>query len=532
MKSLVVLVLLLLLLGLLPAQADDKGATPPDKPVPKLQLGKETTFVDGPFDKYGYIDYEVAINAEFSKSITPEKNAKARLMLVLGPTPEGAELSPVYFKWLDIPMPPRDGNYFTGLSTFSRDTLRLNVDQLDALVECQNQAMQRIWIPKDCPPLAEWLKVNEKLLALVQEAVKRPEYFNPLVSRRQAGDPSNLFAVLLPTVQKCRELASALAARATLRLGEKKYDDAWQDILACHRLGRLLTQSATLIETLVGFAICNFASNATLAYLEHADLSTEQVVKRWRDLQALPPLKPLVNQIHLGERMMVLDLLQLVHRGGPSGLNLTFDPRRNPTAEERKALDKLDWVSAMQTTNRWFDRLSAAVQIKDRLAREKEFDKFEEELKEVRQTIGSPGEFSLVEFLKLVSTKGADKVIGKNTGDIVAALVLPTIRLMQQSHDRSVQVERNLTVAFALAAYHADNNRYPAKLEELAPAYLTAVPGDLFTGKSLVYKPNEKGYLFYSVGPNGKDDAGRSSSDDPPGDDIVVRLPLPEHKKK
>ena len=77
MKPLVLL--LVLLVGLLPAQADDK-------PAPKLPLGQETTFATGPLDKYGYIDYEVAYNVELSKSITPEKNAQTRLMLVLGPS--------------------------------------------------------------------------------------------------------------------------------------------------------------------------------------------------------------------------------------------------------------------------------------------------------------------------------------------------------------------------------------------------------------------------------------------------------------
>ena len=60
---------------------------------------------------------------------------------------------------------------------------------------------------------------------------------------------------------------------------------------------------------------------------------------------------------------------------------------------------------------------------------------------------------------------------------------------------------------------------------------LTAVPNDLFSGKALVYRPMEKGYLFYSVGVNGKDEQGRSFDDDPPGDDLVVRMPLPELKR-
>jgi hypothetical protein len=453
-------------------------------------------------------------------------------MLVLGPTPEGAEMPPAYFKWLDVAAPPRDGDYFIRLTTFGRDALRLNDEQVDALVEFRSRATERVWAPKDCPPLAEWLKANEKPLALVHEAVKRPEYYNPLCSRRRAGDPSTLIGVPLPTVQGCRELGTALAARAVLRLGEKKYDEAWQDVLTCHRLGRLLMRSPTLIEVLVGTFICRTANSATLAYLERADLSSELALKRLKDLHALAPLKPLAAPVHWGERMMVLDTFQMVRRGGPTGLNLAFEADRAPTDEERKTLDKLDWPTAMQATNKWCDRLAAAVQLKDRRAREQEFDKIDEELKGVKEQVGLPNEFALVGFLKLASAKGADKVVGKNTGEIVAYLQLPFIRTVQRAHEHLAQVDRNLAVAFALAAYRADNDRYPEKLADLAPRYLPAVPDDLFNGKPLIYKPGAKGYLFYSVGPNGKDDAGRLAGDDLPGDDIGVQMPLPALKKK
>jgi hypothetical protein len=83
-----------------------------------------------------------------------------------------------------------------------------------------------------------------------------------------------------------------------------------------------------------------------------------------------------------------------------------------------------------------------------------------------------------------------------------------------------------------MAAHRADHNRYPARLADLAPKYLPGVPDDLFNGKPLIYKPSEQGYLFYSVGANGKDDGGRWLTDDPPGDDPGVRMPLPELKKK
>src|SRR5262249_55523024 len=106
------------------------------------------------------------------------------------------------------------------------------------------------------------------------------------------------------------------------------------------------------------------------------------------------------------------------------------------------------------------------------------------------------------------------------------------LRKVQNAHDRIEQVQRNLQVAFALAAYHRDHKGYPAKLDDLALRYLAAIPNDLFCGKALVYRPSAKGYLLYSVGVNGQDEGGRSADDDPAGDDLAVRMPLPELKPK
>ncbi|QJW93428.1 type II secretion system protein [Frigoriglobus tundricola] len=499
------------------ASADEKP------PAPKLPLGKDTTYVVGPLDKHGYIDYEAALNAEMSKGVNPNKNANVLLVQSFGPAPEGGDGMPAeYFKWLDVPAPPKDGDYFLGIYKVAHDKLGLTQEQMEALYEFMGRANQRPWAAKDCVPLAEWLKINERPLATAIEATKRPEYFNPLTSRRSEGESSNLIGALLPTVQKCREIASALTCRAMLKLGEKKYDDAWADIYACHRLGRLLTRGATLIETLVGIAISQIATNATLAYLDRADLSAKQTLERLKELHALPPVAALADKIGTGERMMGLDGLQLVRRGGH-----LERPNVKPTPEELKALEKIDWVPAMQALNAHYDRTAAAMRIKDRAAREKEFDVIEKELDE-RVKVGR----TLESLQKLISDAGEGKVTGKKIGDVLVALLAPGVRKIQQAHDRVTQVERNLHVAFALAAYRKDNGAYPTKLADLAPAYLAAVPDDLFANQPIIYKPDAKGYLLYSVGPNGRDDGGRWYNDDPPGDDPNVRMPLPELKKK
>src|SRR6516165_5145335 len=164
MKPLYLPFLLLLVVGLIQAKADDKP-TQPDKPAPKLPLGKETTYVTGPLDKQGYIDYEAALNAEIGRGITAEKNANALLITVFGPAPEGGNgLPPAYFRWLDIPIPQKDGEYFFSLGAYARERLALTNMQLEALYEQQSRATARPWSAKDFTVIAEWLKANDKQL--------------------------------------------------------------------------------------------------------------------------------------------------------------------------------------------------------------------------------------------------------------------------------------------------------------------------------------------------------------------------------
>jgi hypothetical protein len=497
-------------------------------PAPQLPLGKETTFVTGPLDKLGYVDYEAALNAEYGRGVTPERNANALLLLAVGPWTDGSPVPPAYYKWLDIAAPPRDGAYFTTIAAFNRDRLRLSAAKTEELFAFYDRAPQRAWVAKDCPPLAEWLAANDKPLALVREAVKRPDYFDPLVSRRKEGESSSLVGTLNVNSGRYRNPGWALAQRATLRLGEKKYDEAWRDLIACHRLGRLITRGPTLIDTLVGRAVCQVAGTATLAYLDRADLTGEQLLDKLKEFRALPAATPSVRSINLMERMGHLDILQAIRRnGGGKQLVRIVDPEFQPGDEQRRRLDEVDWTTAMRTLNARFDRMTAAMRLADRAAREEAFDKIERELSAARADGQKPGALA-----ELLATKDANVRFGRTAADVLVAMSAPAIRKCQGGDDRMDQSERNLCVAFALAAYRADNDRYPETLAELARAYLPEVPADLFGGKPLAYKPSANGYLLYSVGPNGKDDGGRGERDDPPGDDLSVRMPLPLPKKK
>ncbi len=61
----------------------------------------------------------------------------------------------------------------------------------------------------------------------------------------------------------------------------------------------------------------------------------------------------------------------------------------------------------------------------------------------------------------------------------------------------------------AILAFKAENDRWPANLEELVPKYLAAVPEDPYSAGPLRYRLIDDHYTLYSVGRNGRDDGGK-----------------------
>jgi len=103
-------------------------------------------------------------------------------------------------------------------------------------------------------------------------------------------------------------------------------------------------------------------------------------------------------------------------------------------------------------------------------------------------------------------TKPIRTPMNATTGMFVGDTALPVA-----DHAANVAQDRMLATAYALRAYHLDHGAYPGRLDALTPVYLKQVPLDPFTTRAtLRYRTTAKGYLLYSIGPDGIDDGGKS----------------------
>ena len=160
-----------------------------------------------------------------------------------------------YFGWLGIASTTEEGQYFIDWHKHRQRQQKADDDAAPLATPENSLAVPRKpWTAKELPDLAAWLHENERPLALVIEASKRSQYFNPLVPPQTDGRSNGFQSAMLPNVQMCRDLAQALVCRATLRIAEGNLDSAWQDLLACHRLARLEGRGGTVTELVVARA--------------------------------------------------------------------------------------------------------------------------------------------------------------------------------------------------------------------------------------------------------------------------------------
>ena len=236
--------------------------------------------------------------------------------------------------------------------------------------------MSRPWTARDCPVLADFVRINEPQLDMIVAASTRPRYYWPAPSLLNNTNEA-LVSDYTFSVWRIHNVTN-LALRAMLRVGEGRFDEAWDDLLSLYRLARLIGQGNSLHERWMAFYIEDAAHTATIALLHHGESTTAQLQKVLHDLESLPPYNGLARCVDTFERVQTLDFILHMADGD---MDEHCDELHLAEGFTYADFVYVDWNSVLAKTNAWYDRLAAALEISDFAARTQAVDAVYAELR-------------------------------------------------------------------------------------------------------------------------------------------------------
>jgi hypothetical protein len=510
---------------------------------PAVTISRETTYLVEPLRDDGYVDYFAAINQRSRQGVTRDNNAAVPLWQALGPAEilgcYGDEDCDGFFQELGVPRPPEDGDYFISLWEYAsqiegdppldrrRETgadepggPRDGIPTWESILHEQFvQASERPWSKEEFPKLAAWLEANQRPLRLVVEASKKERFYCPLIPLEESP---LLFDALLHGSQRCRGVCDVLRARAMRRLDEGDVDEAWHDLLACHRWARLVAQGPMYFEVLIANRIDEIACSGDAGLAHHGNLTSEKARRFLDDLGQLEPLPGWFDRIDIAERFTFLNGVTAVAREGLDVLRSSSDEQSQLESLlwEWGGSEAFDWDGILRLGNTFFDQLVEIGRIADRSERRRALSEQYEELEREIDECRDPASLG-----KSLLEGGPRKVLSEKIGQLWLSLLTGA---SLETEDRGVVMLRLAKLSLALAAYRSEHGSYPDELPQLVPDYLDEVPRDVYADERLHYKRSGEHYVVYSVGPNGQDEKGRDYDSKPPGDDVAIRTPRGE----
>lgn len=462
----------------------------------------------------GRIDYLTKLNQLLRVGVTPDNNAAVILLEVLGERVIADVDQTAFLREIGLTHLPDNRPKFVSADEYVRQLgYSARSVERETWVKATEQALKGPWNAEQLPEVARWIEINELAIAEVLKASHLPRYYCPLLPSRETAAMSNIpvYEVSLELGQTTRELTRFLGIRARKKLGSGNTAAAISDIQALRRLATLQTQSLTIVESLLAVAIHQQAFLSEIELLGSGKLTVEQCNAYRAFLRDYSIDYHFAERIETAERWMFLDAVQVA----PSGKILDFE-----IPYDASDLD----IQVIESHAKNYTRLAEVWRSSHDLERMKKIQAVEVELTDdvQRQPTG-----------EVLAEAASNRILrSRIVGDTLFALVMPNCGAMVQS-DLRTKVTHDLSeLGFALESYRLDHGRFPKTLDELQPKYLAEIPTDRFTARPLIYRPDAKGYLLYSVGQNQKDDQGETLNKLNDADDWRIKIQLDDHQLK
>ncbi len=496
----------------------------------KLEIGPDTTVIDGPVNPDGTINYLAYMNQKLSEGVTPENNFAVDLMKAM---PESHWPSPGYrikafvSAGIELHIDNRTlvslPEYFTTIGDAQGP---VDMESVYTVVT------SRPWDEKEFLFVKSWLDSQEEVLDSLALGAAKSEFFFPMLA--EDGGHEMLISSPFPWLRPMRGVGLALTARAQYKLGKGDMDGAWLDYVATRRSARLIMKQPLAISWIVGLSIDHYTSRilTQIASSEHLtpDLSKEMISA----LEQFEPTPRFADTHDYDARLFMLDAVQHAWKGRTDKLlelGRSFGlPYFDDRAIQLMTAEDYDPNFTLHAINQSIDELITASGIETYSDRQAAFARHESKLR-----LGAEQAEGILDPDREVSKEMQRQLQASNVSTVVATnLLLKPIDLVSYVGMDNVQTRYDMQlglipVVLAIGGYHAEHGRFPEDLNELVPAYLDELPNDFATGKLPVYRIEGDTAIVYSLGLNLEDDGGHDGFED--GDikkgDIVFSITRP-----
>ncbi len=338
--------------------------------------------------------------------------------------------------------------------------------------------------------MKKWLADNKNILDLVIAGSKKPYYW---WEYRGGKNIDEVMSIHLPNLAGFRRLAYALRWRALINAEEGRYEDAFDDIKACYRLGQHLKGNKTLVEQLVGIAFEAFAVQQLRGVVSEYKINSAILAALKRDFEEIIADEDFVISFD-AEKMFMYDEIQRCFTEDRIGRDHLYlkGLRRIISLGD---LDKI-FVKPLTTSLHILFTHPNKQQTKEMTEC---FYAFWD-----RMAQKTPGQ---LHSEAIDVEEEAAEII---RGNILLEILVPACsKLSRQEYANKGEVEAVLTI-IAVLRYNQDTGYYPENLEQLVTAgFLKKLPIDSFSdNKPFVYKKTDDSFLLYSIGGNFTDDGG------------------------
>ncbi len=297
------------------------------------------------------------------------------------------------------------------------------------------------------------------------------------------------FSALLPNAQKMRTLARLLQLRGRVAAAKGETERAVESVEALFGTSRSLSHQLLLIEHLVRMATATTALREVEMLLGESELNEMQLARLQRHVESLQFQNGLSESL-LGERAMGYHAFHHMEQMASGDISGPPNPGDGSLSRPGDCALYLGFLREMVAASR--EPFPAA------------FDQAHQSEMRLQQLAGTRNPL-------------------ERYNAMVTLLILPATTASFQATGRNLALREATRCALAAERHRLKHGKLPAKLADLVPEFLPAVPTDPFDGQPLRMLERGDALVFYRVGKDRKDDGGveQENRAEP---DIVVTL--------